>query len=105
MDQKTRLYELLPSSRSEAKTSREIAAAAGITNMRIFRRYIEQLRKDGLIVCSCGRGLYKPESRSDILQWLAATRARAKTLSEICESAERALEQTPGQICLDTSNE
>lgn len=102
MDRRFELYELLPSGQSEAKPSQEIAKAARITDMRVFRHYIELLRKDGMVICSCSRGLFKPESRSDILQWLAITKARAKTLSEICESAERALEQTPGQICLDT---
>lgn len=101
MDRRFELYKLLPSGRSEAKPSQEIAKAARITDMRVFRHYIELLRKDGMVICSCNRGLFKPESRGDILQWLAITKARAKTLSEICESAERALGQIPGRQSLN----
>lgn len=104
-DEEKRLLELLPFGKTEALKSDKIAEMANIRDPRAFRHSIELLRREGAIICSCGRGLYRPDNREEVREWLKATKARIKSMQDICTSAERLLDQIPGQERLNLSDE
>ena len=100
-NEEKRLLELLPFGKAEALKSDKIADMANIRDPRTFRHSIELLRREGAIICSCGRGLYRPDNREEVREWLKATKARIKSIQDICTSAERLLDQIPGQQSLN----
>lgn len=104
-NEEKRLLELLPFGKTEALKSDKIAEMANIRDPRAFRHSIELLRREGAIICSCGRGLYRPDNREEVREWLKATKARIKSMQDICTNAERLLDQIPGQERLNLSDE
>lgn len=100
-DEEKRLLKLLPFGEAEAMPSQKIAGMANIRDPRTFRHSIELLRREGAIICSCSRGLYRPDEPEEVREWLKVTKARIKSMNDICASAERALDQIPGQLSLD----
>lgn len=99
-DTEKRLFELLPMGEAEALPSWKIAEMANIRTQREFRHSIELLRREGAIICSCHRGLYRPDGLEEVRHWLKITKARIKSMNDICVSAERSLDQIPGQLSL-----
>ncbi len=100
-NEEKRLLELLPFGKAEALPSDKIAYMANIRDPRTFRHSIEILRREGAIICSSGRGLYRPDNREEVREWLRATKKRIRSMQDICTSAERSLDQIPGQQSLN----
>lgn len=93
------ILERLPLGESKAMTTKELARAFNM-NVRAFRAELAELRKSGEVICGSRHGVYLPESREESQRWISTTRARAIAMLKGCESAERKLEEIPGQTRL-----
>ena len=94
------ILELLPVGEAEAVPTKELVKILH-TDERTLRHDVELLRREGHVICASNRGLYRPESREESRKWIRTTRKRAISLLEACESAEKALEDVPGQTKLE----
>ena len=91
------ILDRLPFGESKAVTTEELAREFNM-NVRAFRAELAQLRKSGEVICGSRRGVYRPESREESRRWISTTRDRAIAMLKGCESAERKLEEIPGQV-------
>lgn len=91
------ILDRLPLGESKAVTTKELAREFNM-NVRAFRAELAQLRKSGEVICGSRRGVYRPESREESRRWISTTRDRAIAMLKGCESAERKLEEIPGQV-------
>ena len=92
-----RILDRLPLGEAKAVTTEELAREFNM-NVRAFRAELAELRKSGEVICGSRRGVYRPESREESRRWISTTRDRAIAMLKGCESAERKLEEIPGQV-------
>lgn len=92
-------YEtILPKGEEHAIKSADLAARLGFENTRQLQVDIAKARGNGVMILSSGRGYYLPSSKAEVERFVKTMRARALNTLKAIKTANRFLEQVPGQL-------
>ena len=72
------LISVIPVGRAEAVSQTYLAMLFGISK-RELRKNIEDARKAGNLICSCGQGYFMPETMTEIKEYARRAKARIRT--------------------------
>lgn len=95
------IVDLIPYGRKNAVKRQELLRNYEGTD-REMRREIQEARSEEIIInLSDGRGYFRPESRSELLAYIAQETARARAIEKSIRVAKRKLAEVDGQITFD----
>jgi len=72
------LITIIPIGRAAALSMSYLANLLGISN-RELRKEIESARRDGVLICSCDKGYFMPETMTEIKEHAQRAKARIRT--------------------------
>lgn len=85
------LLSLLPVGADDPITARELQQLLNLPRVRDVSLLINLLRRQGEVICSNGKGYYKPATRCEVESFVKQMRSRMKEIKLATISAEKAL--------------
>lgn len=85
------LLSLLPVGADDPITARELQQLLNLPRVRDVSLLINLLRRRGEVICSNGKGYYKPATRYEIEGFVRQMRSRMREIKLATISAEQAL--------------
>lgn len=100
---KTKVYQALGYGRINAVRSADLAKLLGYKSIRELQKQVEVERAAGyVILCdSQGAGYYLSNDPVELRRFTRTLNARAANTLKAAESAQRALNEVTGQICIE----
>lgn len=95
MTAKERITVALSEGESNAVSLFELIRISGLDN-RSTRLLIEQLRREGFVICSSERGYYLPADADELRRYVSKERRRADSITETLAPAAALLEEWGG---------
>lgn len=90
---KEMIFDFLQRGRKNAIPARELADMLGC-DIRVVWALIHELRaKDGVLICSCQRGVFLPAERAEVIDFCATMAKRRNQLWEAAAPAEAFLKE------------
>lgn len=78
MDNWEWLVSVIPSGQAAALPMKDLAQRFGISK-RETRKMIEDARRAGILICSCDKGYFMPETVPEIREYAQRVKARIRT--------------------------
>lgn len=88
-----RIINALPTGELNAIPLSNIHRISGAADERATRKIIENLRRDGVVICSSECGYYFPADVIELRQYVNKERSRAASISTTLKPAEHLLEE------------
>lgn len=95
MTAKERIAAALSEGENSAVSLFELIRISGLDN-RSTRLLIEQLRREGFVICSSERGYYLPADADELRRYVSKERRRADSITETLAPAAALLEEWGG---------
>lgn len=94
-EQKTSIFDLLPTGAENAVSRRELSALTGIEDRQLRRRIAEERRAGVLILSSTesNGGYYRAANREELTRYVRSMRSRSKEILAVIHAAEEALQR------------
>ena len=86
------MRDMIRTGEGNAVPSAALESLTGL-NSREVRQHIEAMRRSGAVICSSASGYYYPESRAELLRYIAKERRRAGSIQRTLVSAETMLNE------------
>lgn len=88
-----RILSALPTGEPNAIPLSEIHRISGAADERATRKIIENLRRDGVVICSSECGYYFPADVIELRRYVSREKTRAASISTTLKPAEQLLEE------------
>ena len=88
------LISLLPVGADDPITASELCKLLDLPSVREVTKLINLIRRRGTVICSNGRGYFRPADKCDIQSFVRQMRSRMKEIKLAALSAEQALQDT-----------
>lgn len=87
------LLSLLPVGADDPITARELQQLLNLPRVRDVSLLINLLRRRGQVICSNGKGYYKPADKQEIRSFVRTMRSRQREIAEATRSAVKAMKE------------
>lgn len=84
------LYDAVPHGERNAVTAAELCTRFNMHG-RELRAAFETLRRQGAVICSCERGLFRPETAAELESYIKRENKRARSVLFSLKSARKLL--------------